>query len=541
MHHEHLSYEEIYGRFRWVIPDRYNIGVDVCDRHATGIARTALIVEEEDASVSSYSFHDIRRLSNRLANVLGTLGLERGDRVAVLLPQSLEVAVTHVASFKSGLVSLPLFVLFGVEALHYRLSDSGTRVLVTDKAGLAKLNVIRDRLPALEAIFCVDGQAEGALDFHALLAAADEDYIPADTGPDDPAVIIYTSGTTGNPKGALHGHRILLGHLPGVEMPHHFFPQPDDLFWTPADWAWIGGLFDVLMPAWHHGVPVLARRFRKFDPQQAVDLMARHGVRNAFLPPTALKLMRQAGVRAEGVNLRTIASGGESLGGELLDWARATFGVTINEFYGQTECNVVIGNDAELLPMRPGSMGRAIPGHHVGVIDDEGNEVAAGTVGAIAVRRPDPVMFLGYWNKPEATAAKFIGDWMLTGDLGRQDDAGYFWYVGRDDDVITSAGYRIGPVEIEECLLAHPSVALAAAIGVPDPVRTEIVMAYLVLRPGYTPSEMLKSDVQAFVRDRLAAYEYPRRIAFVDELPTTATGKIMRRLLRQRAIDEGAD
>jgi acetyl-CoA synthetase len=534
-------YEEIYGRFRWVMPDRYNIGVDVCDRHATGIARTALIVEEEDASVSSYSFHDIRGLSNRFANVLGSLGLERGDRVAVLLPQSLEVAVTHVASFKSGLVSLPLFVLFGVEALHYRLSDSGTRVLVTDKAGLAKINVIRDRLPALEAIFCIDGQAEGALDFHALLAAAGEDFIPADTGPDDPAVIIYTSGTTGNPKGALHGHRILLGHLPGVEMPHHFFPQPDDLFWTPADWAWIGGLFDVLMPAWHHGVPVLARRFRKFDPQQAVDLMARHGVRNAFLPPTALKLMRQAGVRAEGVNLRTIASGGESLGGELLDWARATFGVTINEFYGQTECNVVIGNDAELLPVRPGSMGRAIPGHHVGVIDDEGNEVAAGTVGAIAVRRPDPVMFLGYWNKPEATAAKFIGDWMLTGDLGRQDDAGYFWYVGRDDDVITSAGYRIGPVEIEECLLAHPSVALAAAIGVPDPVRTEIVMAYLVLRPGYTPSEMLKSDVQSFVRDRLAAYEYPRRIAFVDELPTTATGKIMRRLLRQRAIDEGAN
>jgi acetyl-CoA synthetase len=540
MHHVH-SYEEIYGRFRWVMPDRYNIGVDVCDRHATGIARTALIVEEEDASVSSYSFHDIRGLSNRFANVLGSLGLERGDRVAVLLPQSLEVAVTHVASFKSGLVSVPLFVLFGVEALHYRLSDSGTRVLVTDKAGLAKLNVIRDRLPALEALFCIDGQAEGALDFHALLAAAGEDFIPADTGPDDPAVIIYTSGTTGNPKGALHGHRILLGHLPGVEMPHHFFPQPDDLFWTPADWAWIGGLFDVLMPAWHHGVPVLARRFRKFDPQQAVDLMARHGVRNAFLPPTALKLMRQAGVRAEGVNLRTIASGGESLGGELLDWARATFGVTINEFYGQTECNVVIGNDAELLPVRPGSMGRAIPGHHVGVIDDEGKEVAAGTVGAIAVRRPDPVMFLGYWNKPEATAAKFIGDWMLTGDLGRQDDAGYFWYVGRDDDVITSAGYRIGPVEIEECLLAHPSVALAAAIGVPDPVRTEIVMAYLVLRPGYTPSEMLKSDVQAFVRDRLAAYEYPRRIAFVDELPTTATGKIMRRLLRQRAIDEGVD
>jgi acetyl-CoA synthetase len=323
-----------------------------------------------------------------------------------------------------------------------------------------------------------------------------------------------------------------------VEMPHHFFPQPGDLFWTPADWAWIGGLFDVLMPAWHHGVPVLARRFRKFDPAQAIDLMARHAVRNAFLPPTALKLMRQAGVKAEGVELRTIASGGESLGSELIDWARATFGITINEFYGQTECNVVVGNDAVILPVRPGSMGRAIPGHEVAVIDNAGHAVPAGTVGAIAVRRPDPVMFLGYWNKPEATAAKFIGDWMLTGDLGRQDEDGYLWYIGRDDDVITSAGYRIGPAEIEECLIGHPSVALAAVVGAPDPVRTEVVMAYLVLRAGHAPSEALKAEVQAFVRSRLAAYEYPRRIVFVDELPMTATGKVMRRVLRQRAIDE---
>jgi acetyl-CoA synthetase len=533
------SYDELCRRFRWVVPDRYNIGVDVSDRHAYGPTRTALIVEEEDGRVRRFSFHDIRSLSNRLANVLRNLGIERGDRVAVLLPQSLEVAVTHVASFKSGFISLPLFTLFGDEALQYRLSDSGARVLVTDKAGLGKLAAIRDRLPALETVLCTEGQASGALDFHALLAAASDDFAAVDTGPEDPAVIIYTSGTTGNPKGVLHGHRILLGHLPGVEMPHHFFPQPGDLFWTPADWAWIGGLFDVLMPAWHHGVPVLARRFRKFDSGQAIDLMARHAVRNAFLPPTALKLMRQAGVKADGVNLRTIASGGESLGSELIDWARGTFGITINEFYGQTECNVVVGNDAAILPLRPGSMGRAIPGHQVAVVDDTGHPVPAGTVGAIAVRRPDPVMFLAYWNKPEATTAKFVGDWMLTGDLGRQDEDGYLWYVGRDDDVITSAGYRIGPAEIEECLIGHPSVALAAVVGAPDPVRTEVVMAYLVLRPGHTPSEALKAEVQAFVRSRLAAYEYPRRIVFVDELPMTATGKVMRRVLRQRAIDKG--
>lgn len=532
------DYDALAGGFRWNLPDRYNIGVDVCDRHAEGTPRTALIVEDEDGAIRRYSFHDLRTLSNRLANLFRAHGLTRGDRVAVLLPQSLEVALTHIAAFKAGLISLPLFALFGEEALQYRLSDSGTRALVTDRAGLDKLATLRDRLPDLETVLCIEGGRGDALDFHALLAEQPDDFVPVDTGPDDPAVIIYTSGTTGNPKGALHGHRVLLGHLPGVEFPHDFFPQNGDLFWTPADWAWIGGLFDVLMPALHHGVPVLARRFRKFDAQQAVDLMARHDVRNVFLPPTALKLMRQAGVDARGVRLRSLASGGETLGGELLDWARTTFGVTINEFYGQTECNVVVGNAAGLMPVRPGSMGRAIPGHCVAVIDEAGTVLPPGQVGAVAVRKPDPVMFLGYWNNPAATAAKFVGDWLLTGDLGRQDEDGYFWYVGRDDDVITSAGYRIGPAEIEECLMGHPAVALAAVVGAPDPVRTEVVMAYLVLRPGHAPSDALAEAIQGFVRTRLAAYEYPRRIAFVDELPMTATGKIMRRVLRDRAAEQ---
>jgi acetyl-CoA synthetase len=530
-------YAELDAAFRWIVPDRYNIGVDVCDRHAVGAPRTALIVEDPDGAVHRYSFHDIRALTDRLGNAFAGLGLQRGDRVAVLIAQSLEVALTHVACFKAGLISIPLFTLFGEDALHYRLHDSGARVVVTDRAGAAKLVSIRDRLPALETVLCVDGDEDGAVDFHRLLAAASDRFTPVDTGADDPAVIVYTSGTTGNPKGALHAHRVLLGHLPGVEFPHDFFPHDGDLFWTPAHWAWIGGLFDVLMPAWHHGIPVLARRFAKFDAQAAADLMARHNVRNVFLPPTALKLMRQAGIDASGVRLRTLASGGETLGAELLEWGRATFGVTINEFYGQTECNLVVGNDAALMPVRPGSMGRAIPGHRVGVIDETGAELPHGSVGAIAIRRPDPVMFLGYWNNEKATAAKFAGDWLLTGDLGRQDSDGYFWYVGRDDDVITSAGYRIGPAEIEECLMRHPSVALAAAIGVPDPVRTEIVMAYLVLRPGHDPSDDLAEQIRQFVRTRLAAYEYPRRIAFVEELPMTATGKIMRRVLRQLAID----
>jgi acetyl-CoA synthetase len=531
------TYDALVQGFSWSIPHPCNMGAEVCDRHAHGSPRPALIVENEDGEVRTYTFHDLARLTNRLANVFEGMGLKRGDRVAVLLPQSLEVALTHIAAFKAGLISVPLFALFGEEALRFRLADSGCRLLVTDREGLAKIAPLRPSLPALQTVLCTEGKETGAEDFHALLARAADTYTPLATGADDPAIIIYTSGTTGQPKGALHGQRILLGHLPGVELTHDFFPQAGDRFWTPADWAWIGGLFDVLLPALYHGVAVVARRFPKFDPERAMALMARHEVRNVFLPPTALKLMRQAGVAARGVRLRSLASGGESLGEELLEWGRATFGLTINEFYGQTECNIVVGNCSSLFPVRPGAMGRAIPGHEVAVIDPaSGTPLSEGALGVIGIRRPDPVMFLEYWNNPAATAQKFAGEWLLTGDLGRQDGEGYFWYVGREDDVITSGGYRIGPGEIEECLLKHPAVALAAAVGVPDPVRTEVVGAFVVLREGYTPSASLAAELQDFVRKRLGAHEYPRIVRFERELPLTATGKIMRRVLREKAL-----
>jgi acetyl-CoA synthetase len=496
----------------------------------------ALVVEREDGAVERLSFGEVARASNRLANALTGLGLAAGDRVAVLLPQAPETAFAHVAAWKAGLISVPLFALFGEEALEYRLRDSGAKALVTDAANWPKVAAIRDRLPGLaHALVVGGGGVDGTRDYAATVAAARDRFTHAYTHAEDPAIIIYTSGTTGPPKGALHAHRVLLGHLPGVEMPHRFFPRPGDLFWTPADWAWIGGLFDVLFPAWHHGVPVVARRFAKFDPHEAFALMARHDVRNAFLPPTALKLMRQAGAPAgHGARPRSIGSGGETLGAELLDWGRATFGLTINEFYGQTECNLVVAANADLMPPRPGSMGRAVPGHEVAVVDEAGRKLADGEAGQIAVRRPDPVMFLGYWNDPEATAAKFAGDWLLTGDLGRRDGDGQFWYAGRADDVITSSGYRIGPAEIEDCLLRHEAVAMAAAIGVPDALRTEIVKAFVVLRPGRAPSDELARAIQDHVRTRLAAHEYPRLVEFVPELPLTATGKIMRRELRAR-------
>ncbi|MCG5238552.1 acyl-CoA synthetase [Azospirillum doebereinerae] len=536
------SYEAVRDQFVWRVPERYNIGVDVCDKWAeSDPERLALIHKRRDGGVEEYRFADIRTLSNRFANVLAAHGVARGDRVGILLPQAPETAVSHVAVYKMGGIAVPLFSLFGVEALEYRLANCGARAVVTDAVGAAKLAQIRDRLPELRAVFRIDGigGAEGGacLDWHALTDAASDAFTPVDTAADDPAVIIYTSGTTGQPKGALHAHRVLLGHLPGVEISHDLFPQPGDRIWTPADWAWIGGLLDVLLPAWHHGVTVVSHRFEKFDPEQAFRLLADFQVRNAFLPPTALKMMRAvADPRARhAYAMRSVASGGETLGTELLDWGRQTFGVTINEFYGQTECNMIVSSAATLMPPKPGIMGRPAPGHDVAVIDGAGNRLPPGELGLIAVRRPDPVMFLGYWNNPAATAGKFIGEWLVTGDQGELDADGYIRFVGRDDDVITSAGYRIGPGEIEDCLIGHPAVRMAAVVGVPDPLRTEIVKAFVVLQDGVTADDALVAAIQEHVKTRLAAHEYPRAIEFLDQLPMTTTGKIIRRELRDRS------
>lgn len=536
------SYEEALRSFSWHIPANYNIGVDAIDKHTLPGAdanRTALITELENGEVGRYSFADLKRLSNCLANAMQGLGVQQGDRVAILLQQSLETALAHIATYKLGAIAVPLFTLFGEDALLYRLSDSAARLVVTDVANLDKVMNLKSELPRLETLLVVGSQNKaGAVDFWAAMMSASDQFTPMATKADDPALIIYTSGTTGSPKGALHAHRTLLGHLPGVEFPQDFFPKYGDLFWTPADWAWIGGLLDVLLPAWHHGVPVLAHRARKFDPDFAMHLMAKHGVRNVFLPPTALKLMRQAGSFTAKPRLRSIGSGGETLGEELQDWGRATFGVTINEFYGQTECNLVVGNCATVMEVRKGSMGRAIPGHTVEIVDDEGIPVPIGQSGNIAVLKGDPVMFLEYWHNPDATTAKFANDWLLTGDTGRRDIDGYFWFEGRADDVITSGAYRIGPGEIEDCLLRHEAVAMAAVIGVPDPVRTESIKAFVVLKPGQAPKgEQAEIDLMHSIRNhvktRMAQYAYPREVEFVSELPMTATGKIKRKDLRE--------
>ncbi|MEI8144830.1 MAG: AMP-binding protein [Alphaproteobacteria bacterium] len=533
------DYDAMMAAFRWQVPARYNIGVDVCTRWAKADPnRVAILWERPDGRLDSVTYARLEQASNQLANVFTTKGVKRGDRVALVLAQGAAAAIAHIAIYKIGAIAVPLASLFGVDALRYRLGDCGARALITNAAGLEKLAAIRDDLGELALVMSTDGAASnGVLGFYETLAMASDAFTPVDSLADDPAMMIYTSGTTGNPKGALHGHRVLLGHLPGVQMPHEFFPQPGDRMWTPADWAWAGGLLNVLLPSLHFGVPVVAKKFDKFDGEEAFALMARMGVRNSFVPPTALRMLRAADNprSRHKLVLRTLGSGGEALGAMTYDWGREALGLTINEFYGQTECNLVLASCAAIGVSRAGAIGKVVPGHEVGIIRDDGSLCYVGERGQIAVRRPDPVMFLGYWNKPEATAEKFIGDWMTTGDQGLKDEDGYVHFFGRDDDVITSAGYRIGPGEIEDCLIKHPAVALAAAVGKPDALRTEIVKAFVVLKAGFEPSDQLAAEIRDFVKARLSTHAYPREIEFIDEVPMTTTGKVIRRLLRARA------
>ncbi|GIL01459.1 MAG: acetyl-CoA synthetase [Alphaproteobacteria bacterium] len=533
------SLEAVAAAFSWDIPERFNMGVAVCDVHAARQPdRVALIRWREDGAASTVSYGELARRSNRLANLFARSGLRPGDRVAVILPQSADAAVAHIAIYKAGMIAVPLARLFAADAIEFRLRRAGVAAVITNGDGAAKVRAVRERLPALRHVLVAGADpAAGGLALGEALADCADTFAPVDTTPDTPALIIFTSGTTGPPKGALHGHRVLLGHLPGVEIHHEFMPQPGDVAWTPADWAWAGGLLNILLPCLHFGVPVVHGGLERFDPEKAFRLMAEMKVANAFIPPTALRLMKTVDRPRQRFDLaiRTIGSGGESLGRDTFEWARRELGITVNEFYGQTECNLVLSSCAALGVSRAGAIGKPVPGHRVAVVDEAGRQCAPGTRGQVAVRRPDPVMFLEYWQDPEATAAKFVGDWMLTGDQCVVDADGYFHFVGRDDDIINSAGYRVGPGEIEDCLASHPAVRLAAAVGKPDPLRTEVVKAYVVLAEGWRPDAALAEEIKAHVKARLAANIYPREVAFVDEIPLTTTGKVIRRHFREQA------
>ncbi|HEX8740371.1 MAG TPA: AMP-binding protein [Casimicrobiaceae bacterium] len=536
-------YAEVHAAWRWDIPADFNIGEACCRRWAADRARFALYWGDEDGARLALTFWDLEQRANRLSNALRAAGVARGDRIALVLPQRPETIVTHVAAYALGAVVVPLSFLFGPEALEYRLGNSAAKVAVVDRQSLPNLAPIRSRLPGLAHVIGVAGaEGDGVAAWEEFIDGQPRTFESVKTRPSDPALLIYTSGTTGPPKGALMPHSAVLGNLPGFIHSHDGYPQPGDLFWSPADWAWTGGLMDALLPALYFGQPIVGYRGR-FDPDSALRLIERYQVRNTFLFPTALKLMMKAFPRpreAFDVNLRSIMSAGEAVGTAVFEWARDALGVTINEMFGQTEMNYIVGNSHALWPTKPGSMGRPYPGHRVTLLDDDGNEVARGEPGDVAVHRiapdgtPDPVFFLEYAGNPEATRKKFSGDWCRTGDVATMDEDGYLWYQGRADDVFKAAGYRIGPSEIENCLVRHPAVANAAVVPSPDEVRGNVVKAFVVLAPGHAPSRELEDDLAQHVRRYLAPYEYPKEIEFVDALPMTTTGKVQRKVLRDR-------
>ncbi|KQU73384.1 MULTISPECIES: acyl-CoA synthetase [unclassified Rhizobacter] len=551
------SYATLHSSFRWQVPADFNIGEACCGRWARETPDAiAIRHEREDGTRRTCSYRQLQARSRRLAAALQRLGVRRGDRVAIVMAQRIETAVAHIALHQLGAVAMPLSVLFGPEALEFRLQDSEACIAIGDEASIAALRAVRPQCPSLASLIAVGVAAAGPgeVDWDALLQQDEAGFVPVATRAADPAILIYTSGTTGPPKGALLPQRALIGNLSGFVASQNWFPRRDEVFWSPADWAWTGGLMDALLPTLYFGREIVAYQGR-FGPEKAFELMARYGVTNAFLFPTALKAMMKAVPSPRGryaLRLRAVMSAGEAVGDAVFAWCREQLGITVNEMFGQTEINYVVGNCTETLdaegraqpgwPARPGSMGRAYPGHRVAVLDDAGRECPRGTPGDVAVHRrdvhgdPDPVFFVGYWRNDGATRAKFTGDpddsWCRTGDTALMDDDGYLWYQGRSDDVFKAAGYRIGPSEIENCLVKHPAVVNAAVVPKPDPERGALVKAYVVLAPGVAGDAALVERLQAHVKGRLAPYEYPKEIEFIDALPMTTTGKVQRRVLR---------
>ncbi|MBC7514505.1 MAG: AMP-binding protein [Herminiimonas sp.] len=544
------DYAAIYAEFRWQVPQHFNIAQVCCSRWADDPQRIAIRHEDEDGASATLTYAQLQAQANGLSHLLRSLGVGVGDRVALILPQCCETAVAHIACYQLGAVAMPLSVLFGPDALAFRLQDSSAVVAIVDAAICAPVAALQASCPALAHVIRVgssissNSEQGNLLDWENCLAGQDEAFTPVETLATDAAILIYTSGTTGAPKGALLPHAALIGNLSGFVASQNWFPQEGDVFWSPADWAWTGGLMDALLPTLYFGKTIIGYRGR-FSAQVAFYLMEKYAVTNTFLFPTALKIMMKAVPQPRSqyrLRLRAIMSAGEAVGDAVFDWGRDALGVTINEMFGQTEMNYIVGNSADKWPAKPGSMGRPYPGHCVAVIDDNGAIAVTGTVGDVALRRydihghPDPVFFLNYWNNPQATTDKFSGGWCRTGDLAMMDADGYLWYRGRADDMFKAAGYRIGPSEIENCLVKHPAVANAAVVPKPDAQRGNLVKAFVVLATGVArgaeADAALIAELQAHVRGKLAPYEYPKEITFIDALPMTTTGKVQRRILR---------
>ncbi|OLZ39536.1 AMP-dependent synthetase [Natrinema saccharevitans] len=544
---EFASYERARDSFSWDLPDEYNPAVDFLRKHEDA-SKTALRYQPSGGGLETYSFADLDERSDRLAAALADLGVEAGDRVGVVIPQKPENPITHLANWKLGAVSVPLTVLFGRDALQYRLADSEAKAVVVDPSVRETVDEIRDECPALEAVIELDGGdsvADGAHAFDALLAAHEPGIDVYESTPETPSAIMYTSGSTGPPKGVRHSHALWLGRAAAAS--NYFdggLADGEATLWTPADWAWGAALGGTLFAAWHHGCSVVGWPRDEFDPDDVYELLERHDVTEAFMPPTALRLLMGVDDPEDRYDLsvRTFASAGEPLTSEVVDWVGSTFDdVAINEFYGQTELNLVVGNVSRWFDTRPGSMGKPLPGYEIAVLDPEtGERLERGEIGELAVKPADRrVFFDEYHGLPEKTANKRTDSgWFLTDDLVERDEDGYVWFHSRADDVILTSGYRVGPTEVEDAVLAHEAVEQAGVVGVPDETRGEAIKAFV--KPAvddYVPDD-LRAEIRDRVRDRLAEYEYPKHIEFVERLPTTTTGKIRRRSLRE---GDGAD
>jgi acetyl-CoA synthetase len=542
------DYEALLDDFEWEVPESFNMAAYICDRWAAAEGeRVAIYADDGAGGRETYTFSDLRETADAVANYLRDQGVERGDRVGINARQRPETVVAHVACWKLGSVSVPLSTLFGTDALEYRLDDAGAVACFVDDTNVETLRAVADEVPSLETVVAIGDVAPegGETAFDDAVAANPSTFETVETDAEDNAIIIYTSGTTGDPKGVLHAHRVLLGNLPlfitgfcNLEL------NDTDVFWTPSEWAWVATLFDIVFPGLFYGGPIVAYTAdEQFDPETAMDIIERYDVTNYFAPPTALRMMEQMDDpdRWNVSSVRCIPSGGESLGETIVEWAQEVFeGAAVHEAYGQTEANMVAGDCTRLVESREGKIGPRAPGHDLAIVDPQTAEanVDHGEIGEIAVRyENNPVCFKEYWRKPETTDAKVRNGWLLTEDLGTMDQDGYLEFKSRKDTVIISAGYRIGPVEIEEALADHEAVADAGVIGVPDDDRGEVPKAFVVLAAGYEPGEELKATLRRDVRDRLAEYEYPRQIEFIDELPKTSSGKIRRTSLEER---EGA-
>lgn len=509
------------------LPVQYTIAQAACLRWASDPSRVAMLVPT-DGGVRQYSFAEVAKASARLANALRALGVGRGDRVVVALPQTFECAIAHVAIQRLAAIAVPVSTLYGPDALEFRLVASDARVALAwaeSHAWIAEHD-LRDACQWIVA----GGDAGFGRRFDDVLAVAASSSITEETAIDDPAFIVYTSGTTGPAKGVLHAQRVVPAHAEPLSLAHNFFPQEGDIFWSPAEWAWAGGLVDCLFAAWTAGRPIVAWRPRRFDPEAVVEMLELCRVTNTFLPPTALRMLRDLPDmkdRAGRLLLRSVMTGSERVGGDVIEWSKSTLGLVPNEVFGQTEASCVLGNSYTVLPTRAGSIGMEYPRARVEILDEEGSPLGTSEIGEICVHKSTPAMFLGYWRDGRLEPLDRTTEWHRTGDLGSRDADGYFWHHGRKDDVILSAGYRIGPGEVEACLAQHPAVRAVAVVGTPDAVRGQLVTAVIELRDGRA-RDGLTEELRQTVRSRLAPYEAPRLFHFVDELPRTETGKVKR-------------